>query len=227
MKTLTYVSTIALTAALTLPAQADDKKKFDGKHFGTFAASAIAGAAIGGPIGMFFGALGGGFMADKNQETFEKKEVLEKEVAVLTEEVHNMDVTLTDLENRVAQKLEFQVMFATGDDDISFQDSQRISSLSQHLLNNPELKVRLDGHADPRGTDEYNNVLSQERAKAVASQLIEAGIEPSRIEVHSHGATLATTIAKDSSAFSLDQFALERRVHIEVFSPSETVANNP
>lgn len=226
MKTLTLISTITLTTVFALPASADSKKKFDVKHFSTLTASAIAGAVIGGPIGMFIGTVGGGIMADKNQETYEENDALKSTVAILTEEIHNKDVTLHSLENSLAQKLEFQVMFATGDDTVSFEDAQRIASLSQYLLNNPQLNVRLDGHADPRGTDEYNNVLSQERAKAVAEQLVEAGIEASRIDIHAHGASLATTIAGDTGSSALDQFALERRVHIEVFNASQ-VASHP
>lgn len=222
MKTLTLVTAIAITATLSLPAHADTQRANDARHVSTILTSTIAGAVVGGPVGAFLGAIGGAFMSAKNQKTYDEKIALNADVDQLEQAVDERDVAINNLEGRVAKKLEFQVMFPTGNDTLAFQDLQRIKSLTKYLSNNPQLRVRLDGHADPRGTDEYNNVLSAERAKAVADAMVEYGISAERIDIHSHGSSLATAVNGN-----YDQLAMERRVHIEVFSESSDIASNP
>ncbi len=222
MKKLTLVSAIVISATLALPAQANEQRGEDARHISTFAATTIAGALAGGPIGMFIGAISGAFLIDKNQKTFEAKIALAEEVDQLEQTMESKEVAIVDLQGRIAKKLEFQVMFSTGEDTLTFQDQQRIKSLTEYLDSNPELRIRLDGHADPRGTDEYNNVLSAERAKTVAQAFIDQGIEEDRIDIHSHGSSLATAINGNN-----DQHAFERRVHIEVFSENNEIASNP
>ncbi len=225
MKTITTLSAIALSTAMTTAAYASPTKEEranDARHISTFFATTIAGAVAGGPIGMFIGALGGGLIIEKNQKTFEERNALSEEVDQLSHDVTIKDLAIVNLENRVAQKLEFQVMFPTGEDMLGFNDAQRIRSLANYLNNNPELNVRLDGHADPRGTDEYNNVLSSERAKSVADLLVKQGIAKERINIHAHGSRLAVTTDRD-----LDQYAMERRVHIEVLKEGSNIASNP
>lgn len=109
-------------------------------------------------------------------------------------------------------KLEFQLMFSAGSDLPSASGRRRLQALAQFLKLKPELKLRLDGYADPRGSDEYNNVLAQYRAKHVAQFLQSQGIAPSRIHRFSHGARYAIS-GRPSS------YAQERRVAIEVFKP--------
>lgn len=225
MKTITTLSAIALSTALTTAAHASPtqgERANDARHISTFFATTIAGAVAGGPIGMFIGALSGGLMIEKNQKTFEERNALFEQVEQQAQDLSTKDLAIVRLENRVAQKLEFQVMFPTGEDVLSFNDAQRIHSLANYLSNNPELNVRLDGHADPRGTDEYNNVLSSERAKSVADLLVKQGIAKERIKIHAHGSRLAVTTNRD-----YDQYAMERRVHIEVLKEGTNIASNP
>ena len=55
------------------------------------------------------------------------------------------------------------------------------------LANNPRLMVRLEGHADERGTREYNLALGERRANAVQSYLLSQGASRNQIEVVSYG----------------------------------------
>ncbi|MFL0804597.1 MAG: OmpA family protein [Agarilytica sp.] len=221
-KALTLSTAIALATVVSTSTYANGQRAEDARHISTIAATTVAGALAGGPIGMFFGAIGGAFLVDKNQKNFEEKISLAEEVNSLEQSITTKELAIISLENRVAKKLEFQVMFPTGDDTIAFQDIERIKSLAKYLQNNPDLRIRLDGHADPRGTDEYNNVLSSERAKAVAATMVEHGIDETRINLHAHGSSLATTIGGNR-----DQYAFERRVHIEVYSENGEIASNP
>jgi outer membrane protein OmpA-like peptidoglycan-associated protein len=67
--------------------------------------------------------------------------------------------------------------------------------------------VRLDGYADPRGGDEINMQLSQDRANAVRDLLLAAGVGEEALEVNAYGKT--QSVASDS-----DGYALERRVRL-------------
>lgn len=68
--------------------------------------------------------------------------------------------------------------------------------------------VILEGHTDPRGTDEYNIALSEARAQAVADYLARLGIDPALFRVIPKGETEAS--GSDESGWSKD-----RRVEIE------------
>lgn len=52
---------------------------------------------------------------------------------------------------------------------------------------NPALKVRISGHCDDRGSDEYNIALGRRRSEAAKKYLTDRGIDPSRIETTTFG----------------------------------------
>ena len=54
-------------------------------------------------------------------------------------------------------------------------------------MQNPTLKVELSAHTDARGSDAYNNKLSQERAQACVDYLIKKGISTERIVAKGYG----------------------------------------
>jgi outer membrane protein OmpA-like peptidoglycan-associated protein len=56
-----------------------------------------------------------------------------------------------------------------------------LESLYQFMKENPSVQVKLDGHTDWIGTDEYNEVLSRKRALSAHKYLIDRGIAPERI----------------------------------------------
>lgn len=119
----------------------------------------------------------------------------------------------TNIVKRIST-LEFQIMFPEGEDELSGQDIPRINFLADYLQNKPTLVVRIDGHADTNGTDEYNNVLSRERASTIKKSLVKRGIDETRIETFFHGASFAMTPEANH--------IYERRVDIEVY---ETISN--
>jgi peptidoglycan-associated lipoprotein len=70
------------------------------------------------------------------------------------------------------------------------------------VLRNANTKVRLEGHADERGTREYNMALGERRANAVANYLIINGIERYRVETVSYGEERPINTASTDSAWS-------------------------
>jgi peptidoglycan-associated lipoprotein len=52
---------------------------------------------------------------------------------------------------------------------------------------NPDMRIRIAGHADTRGSDEYNVALSQRRAQAAKAYLVQRGIDQARIDIVGFG----------------------------------------
>jgi len=223
------VATLAGVAAS--PAMAGKKMSKETKtgliSTGVVTGSSLAGAIVAGPVGLFAGALAGAFVTDKSAaEAKAKQELIDTKTVVtrLETEVELREQKISKLEQRAAAKLEFLVLFPTGEDQLSRQDINRLNSLATYMQNNEDLRVRLDGHTDPRGTDEYNNVLSKERTLSVVKALVERGIDPARIDFYSHGSSLSSAYSGD-----LEAYALERKVRIEVYpeDQNQAVASNP
>lgn len=64
---------------------------------------------------------------------------------------------------------------------------RELDQLAEFLMKHPRLKLQLFGHTDDRGSDKYNQRLSQLRAKNVADYLISVGINNNRIEHFGYG----------------------------------------
>lgn len=62
-----------------------------------------------------------------------------------------------------------------------------LKNKARWLKENPEYSVRIEGHCDERGTNEYNLALGERRAKAAADFLISLGVSPGRLRTISYG----------------------------------------
>ncbi|SFH73344.1 peptidoglycan-associated lipoprotein Pal [Modicisalibacter xianhensis] len=62
-----------------------------------------------------------------------------------------------------------------------------LNSHAQYLRSNPNVSVILQGHADERGTREYNLGLGERRAQSVERYLTVQGVSPSQLEIVSYG----------------------------------------
>ena len=84
-----------------------------------------------------------------------------------------------------------------------YQDS--LNGLIVTLQDNPGLIIELASHTDSRGTDAFNDTLSQRRAQSVVDYLIERGINPSRLVAVGYGKrvprTIDNTIVRDGFTF--------------------------
>ncbi len=70
------------------------------------------------------------------------------------------------------------------------------------LQANPELRIRVGGHCDERGSDEYNLALGNRRAQAAKQYLVSHGIDASRIETQSWGEEKPAVDGHDEGAWS-------------------------
>jgi len=80
---------------------------------------------------------------------------------------------------------------------------------AQRLSNNARMRVRLEGHADERGSREYNIGLGERRAQAVRRMLLIQGATASQISTVSFGEERPAAMGSDEEAY-----ALNRRVEI-------------
>lgn len=85
-------------------------------------------------------------------------------------------------------------------DSFAIADDARdkLSSTAECIQENPDENVRILGHTDPRGTEEYNIALSEKRAQAAADYLARLGIDPARFRVIPKGETEATGVDEGS-----------------------------
>ena len=206
MKKLLLASCIV---AVSSGAQADSGDYLELKQGMAFTSSAVAGAVIGGPLGMMLGALGGAYVGEQMKQASQLDGAVE-EMARLNQSLEESGDRRVDFERLALQALESRVLFDTGSDSLTEAGKLRLKSLAEVLKDRPDLNVRLDGFADPRGTDEYNNVLSHYRAESVRQALLASGVDETNIQMFSHGASRAR-VDKDSQGY-----AVERRVDIAV-----------
>jgi len=80
-----------------------------------------------------------------------------------------------------------------------------ISAHAQYLAANPSQRVILEGHADERGSREYNIALGEQRAKAVARMLETQGVPASQLEIVSYGEEKPAAEGHDEAAWSLNR----------------------
>ncbi len=86
--------------------------------------------------------------------------------------------------------------------NISDDDREFISAHARYLSENSSTNVVLEGHADERGTREYNISLGERRAKAVMQLLVLQGASKSQIEVISFGEERPVALGHDESSWS-------------------------
>src|SRR3984893_13439636 len=155
------------------------------------------------------------------------KAKLQIDKATLTNEKDQLAQTNQDLSNKLTEQsqqvemvqtakadasevldgLQGDVLFRTGSAEITPDIAHQIQVLAQAVAKSPELKIRVDGYADPRGTVDTHLKLSQDRANAVRDLLLASGVNEQVLEVNAYGKSQST--AEDN-----DGYALERRVRL-------------
>ena len=80
-----------------------------------------------------------------------------------------------------------RVFFATNESILTTRSRDTLRKQANWLRKNPDITVVLEGHADERGTREYNLALGERRANAAKDYLMTYGVSASRISVISYG----------------------------------------
>jgi peptidoglycan-associated lipoprotein len=87
-----------------------------------------------------------------------------------------------------ARAMLLQTIYYDYDSDELRADARAVLDDKLRVLNaNPGLRIRIEGHCDERGTDQYNLALGRRRADQAKRYLLDRGIDPSRVETMSFG----------------------------------------
>ena len=95
--------------------------------------------------------------------------------------------TGTDSVEYLADGVPDRVFFATNESILTTRSRETLRKQATWLRENSGINVVLEGHADERGTREYNLALGERRANAAKDYLMTYGVSASRISVISYG----------------------------------------
>ncbi|HJW16572.1 MAG TPA: OmpA family protein [Flavisolibacter sp.] len=138
-----------------------------GKAAGNTAMGAIIGAAVGGATGAVIG-----HKMDKQAE--EMKKVLG-------------DAEVRRVGEGIVIDFKEKVLFGFDRSDLGANASTNLDKLINVLNKYPDTDIKILGHTDNKGTDEYNQGLSERRASSVSAYLKNHGISSSRVSTKGMG----------------------------------------
>jgi outer membrane protein OmpA-like peptidoglycan-associated protein len=141
-----------------------------GRASGNTALGAIIGAAVGGATGAVIG-----HQMDKQAE-----------------EIKNTvpDAKVERVGEGIVVEFSSKVLFAYDKSNLSDEAKTSLDKLVKVLNSYPDTDIELQGHTDSKGTEVYNQALSERRAKAVSGYLVDKGINSSRLTIKGFGETV-------------------------------------
>jgi peptidoglycan-associated lipoprotein len=101
--------------------------------------------------------------------------------------------------------------------DIRPHETNKVSEIAAYLKQNPSVQVGLDGFADPRGTDNYNQGLSERRVNCIRDALVKAGVPVAKITTGAFGES--RPLCKDST-----EACWQRDRRVEVLISTDTAS---
>lgn len=99
------------------------------------------------------------------------------------------------------------VFFEYDSDEITGEAEEKLRAKAEILRANPGLRLRIEGHADQRGSTEYNLALGQRRAESVRAWLSAYGIDESRLNTLSYGKERLLDDGSDEASFARNRRA--------------------
>ena len=120
--------------------------------------------------------------------------------------------------DEVRNTLAAMIHFDLDKSNIRSDDMGALDQKVAILQANPDLRIRVGGHCDERGSDEYNLALGNRRAQSAKQYLVSHGIDAGRIETQSWGEERPLVDGHDESAWSQN-----RRAEFEVISGGDNL----
>ena len=110
--------------------------------------------------------------------------------------------TGTDTVEYLASGVPDRVFFATNKSSLTTKSRETLRKQATYLRKNKNLNVTIEGHADERGTREYNLALGERRANAAKDYLMTYGISGKRISTISYGKEKPVNPGSDALSWS-------------------------
>ena len=101
-----------------------------------------------------------------------------------------------------------RVFFDTDQYDIDTEDRTTLESQARWLQQYPQVRVTIEGHADERGTRDYNLGLGERRANAAKNYLASLGVSADRISTISYGKERPDALGSDESSWARNRRAV-------------------
>ncbi len=111
-------------------------------------------------------------------------------------------------EDFVASVSSDRVFFGLDQYDIDAEDQATLQSQAAWLQQNPAVRVTIEGHADERGTRDYNIALGERRANAAKNYLASLGIDSGRITTVSYGKERPAALGSDEASWAQNRRAV-------------------
>lgn len=144
-----------------------------GKIAGNTALGAVIGAAVGGTAGALIGK-----KMDKQKRELEQVLPEDTQVEMVEEEGQAPALRVT---------FDSGILFATNSSTVSDASKSALRNFSDNLDKNPDTDIRIVGHTDNTGKVDYNQTLSEKRARSVYDYLIEQGVSSRRMVYEGKG----------------------------------------
>ncbi len=107
----------------------------------------------------------------------------------------------------VRESLTEMIFFEYDSDQLTSAAEDRIRAKAAIMRSNPTLRIRIEGHADERGSTEYNLALGQRRAEGVKNFLTGYGLDAGRISTVSYGEEQPAVQGSNESAWARNRRA--------------------
>ena len=99
------------------------------------------------------------------------------------------------------------IYFETDRYNVDTQDAAALQAQAQYFARYPQITFTIEGHADERGTREYNIALGEKRANAAKNFLTSLGVDPGRIAVVSYGKERPVALGSDEGSWAQNRRA--------------------
>lgn len=141
-----------------------------GKATGNTALGAIIGATVGGTAGAVIGN-----KMDKQAEEIKNKVP---------------DAKVVRVGEGIVVEFSSNILFGFDKSDLSVEAQGNLDKLAGIMKDYPDTNVEVQGHTDSKGSESYNQKLSEQRANTVSQYLVKKGIDNKRLTINGFGELL-------------------------------------
>jgi outer membrane protein OmpA-like peptidoglycan-associated protein len=132
---------------------------------------------------------GSGNDTGDNPDVVPDSEDMDAAEAEVREQLRNARVEIRRRGNRLIVNMGADILFSFDSYEVSNEGTAAARALSRFMEKRRRATVEINGHTDTRGSHQYNETLSANRARAVADIMVEAGVDPGRIRATGYGET--------------------------------------
>ena len=93
------------------------------------------------------------------------------------------------------------VLFDFNSAELTDEAKNVITTHAQFLMDNPQFSITLEGHADERGSNDFNKALGEKRAAAIMQSLLDQGIKADQISSVSYGEEKPAVLGNNDEAW--------------------------